>query len=78
VGSVALRLHVDARVDAPRLVAGLAQTLNAPAWPSVAISAFGPSLSFVADTWEPLLRVRVEEALEQILGVRWQHLARWL
>jgi hypothetical protein len=66
--SVSLRLQLDGRVDASGVVGGLAQTLNAPAWPSVDISAAGQSLSFAADTWEPLLRVRVEEALEQILG----------
>ena len=75
---MAQRLQPDARIDASRLAGGLTQTLNAPAWPSVAISASGPSLSFAADAWEPLLRVRVEEALEQILGDPWQHLARWL
>jgi hypothetical protein len=35
------------------------------------------ALWFAAETWEPILRVRVEDALEKIHGGSWRELAHW-
>jgi len=76
--SASLRLQLDRIIDAPGVITSLTRTLNAPAWPPVQVSGHGHKLSFAAETWEPLLRVRVEEALEETFEGPWRDLARWL
>jgi hypothetical protein len=65
-------------VDLLDLIARLERTVNQPRWPRVRMRAHGNRLSFVAETWEPILRVRIESGLEQVLGVGWNDQARWL
>lgn len=49
----------------------LAGRLNLPNWPAVDIVASGAVISCRSLTWEPLLAVRIEEAIEAWLGHRW-------
>jgi hypothetical protein len=72
-----VHLHVANGVD-ELLVAELAGRLNRKGWPPVHVSASTDSLAFVAQTWQPVLKVRVEEAIEGILGTSWGDYARWL
>jgi hypothetical protein len=73
-----LRLQVHDAVDAGQLVARLTRTVNSPGWPFVDVYVSGDRLSFAAETWEPVLRVRIEDALEHVLGVRWREHAQWV
>jgi hypothetical protein len=75
--SASLQLHLEDVADLSGLVAGLVRALNAPTWARVEVSTENSAVSFACDTWEPLLRVRVEDALEDLLGSAWPELARW-
>ena len=76
--SASVRLQLEDVADPTGLAAGLVRALNAP--PDLArvkISPEDSAVSFACDTWEPLLRVRVEDALEELLGSAWRELAHW-
>lgn len=66
-----VRLEVLAPGEASRAAFELAERLNLPHWPPVDIVARGPAITCRSLTWEPLLRVRIEEAIESWLGPRW-------
>jgi hypothetical protein len=70
--SAFLHLEIIDRIEPGELKQGLAQRVNRPRWPVVEITIAGSTLSCGANTWEPLLRVRVEDALEEILGSLWR------
>jgi hypothetical protein len=67
-----LRLRMHDHVDASRVATELACRLNAPRWPIVEVTATETTISCSSQTWEPLLRVRVEDAVEQWLGHLWR------
>lgn len=66
-----VRLEAVAPAEASRTAFELAGRLNLPNWPAVDIIASGTVISCRSQTWEPLLRVRIEEAVEAWLGHRW-------
>jgi hypothetical protein len=70
--SAFLHLKIIDRIAPRELKQALAQHVNRPWWPVVEIRIAGSTLSCGANTWEPLLRVRVEDALEEILGLLWR------
>jgi hypothetical protein len=72
-----VRLELDGVIDPPDLVEDLGRILNGPTWTVVEIITSPGTLCFAAETWEPILRVRVEDALEEILGGLWRELAHW-
>jgi hypothetical protein len=72
-----LRLQLLGEAEESRLAADLRARLNQPGWPGVEVTLAGPMVNCIASTWEPLLRVRIEEALEEILGGRWRERVRW-
>jgi hypothetical protein len=73
-----VRLQLASAIDVAAVADALLGALNPPGWPLVEVFASGDHVAFAADTWEPLLRARVEEALEQVLGNPWRDLAQWL
>lgn len=68
---VLVRIEVLGPGEASRTAFELAGRLNLPHWPAVDIIASGTVISCRSLTWEPLLRVRIEEAIEAWLGHRW-------
>ena len=75
--SASARLELYGVIDVKCLVEDLVRVLNRPEWTPVEISTSAEGLCFAADTWEPILRVRVEDALEEIFGALWRELADW-
>jgi hypothetical protein len=69
--AVLVRLEVLDPGEASCAAFELAGRLNLPHWPPVDIIASGPVISCRSLTWEPLLRARIEEAIEAWLGHRW-------
>jgi len=47
--------------------------LNRPGCPAVAFAQADRTLSCNADTWEPVLRARIEDALDAVIGGLWPH-----
>jgi hypothetical protein len=72
-----LRLKILDRHDVPGIARELGAQVNGPGWPEVGIMVDNRVVLCNADTWEPLLRVRVEEALEVLLGMRWREAVQW-
>jgi hypothetical protein len=60
--------------DDPELLARLTAALAAQADPPIAVDRAGTAvLAFSCDTWGPMLRSRVMQALETAVGPEWQH-----
>jgi hypothetical protein len=59
------------------LVATLTRRLNGRAEPPVSVTAEDDLVSFRADTWQPLLLARVEDALDELLGSAWRCAFSW-
>jgi hypothetical protein len=55
----------------------LSNRLNGPREATVDISVEDDVISITADTWEPILRVRVEDALDAELGWLWRDHFVW-
>lgn len=55
----------------------LSNRLNGPREANVDISVEDDVISITADTWEPILRVRVEDALDAELGWLWRDHFVW-
>jgi hypothetical protein len=72
-----LRLQLLSSGEESHLATDLRQRLNRPGSPTVEVTIAGVTVSCIAATWEPLLRVRVEMALEEIFGNVWRELVRW-
>ena len=66
-----VRLEAGGSAEASRTAFELAGRLNLQNWPAVDITASGAVISCRSQAWEPLLRVRIEEAMEAWLGHRW-------
>jgi hypothetical protein len=66
-----MRLRALAPIP-PQQLADLRAELPRPGAPSVEVSVSGDVLSFSCRTWEPMLGVRVEDALERLMGHAWQ------
>ena len=55
----------------------LSNRLNGPRELNVDVSVEGGVISITADAWEPILRVRVEDALDAELGWLWRDHFVW-
>jgi hypothetical protein len=73
-----LRLRVFDLMELPDLVPRLKLRLNQPRWPAVEIAVEGDTLSCKADTWDPLLRVRIEDAISELFGSAWRDSVEWM
>lgn len=71
VSAALVRLEVLEPAETSRAAFELAGRLNRPHWPAVDIIANETVISCRSQTWEPLLRARIEEAIEAWLGHRW-------
>jgi hypothetical protein len=76
--SARLRLPVLNGAELPGIGPGLSRRLNRPGWPAVRIETVGDTLVCTADTWEPILRARVEDAVDELLGSIWRESIQWV
>jgi hypothetical protein len=67
-----LHLLATEPVELAHLARCLDLALNRPGNPSVDVVAGADVLTFTADTWEPILRSRVEDALDDLVGRGWR------
>jgi hypothetical protein len=58
--------------DFATLIPGLNGRLNRPAEPPVSMTLVDGVLAFRAETWQPILLARVEDALDELLGSEWR------
>jgi hypothetical protein len=65
------------RVDVDHIASELDARLNQPGYTPVEVSAARNVLSFRGQVWTPILRVRVEDALEGLLGATWRGRFEW-
>lgn len=68
----ALSLKAVETADVQTLVTTLTQRLNRVAEPPVLVTVDDDLVSFRADTWQPLLLARVEDALDELIGSAWR------
>jgi hypothetical protein len=59
------------------LASTLPGRLNRRAEPPVAVTADSDTVCFEADTWQPLLLARVEDALDELVGSAWRCAFSW-
>lgn len=68
----ALSLKAVEVTNVQALVTGLTRRLNGQAEPPVSVTAENGMVCFRADTWQPLLLARVEDALDELIGSSWR------
>lgn len=68
----ALALKAVETANVQMLVTTLTRRLNRLTEPPVAVTADNDIVSFQADTWQPLLLARVEDALDELVGSAWR------
>jgi hypothetical protein len=73
-----VRIRTFDQIRTRELAFELTDRLNRPSWPRVDIAVTDDILACRATTWEPLLRVRIEEALDDLLGVVWRDSLHWV
>jgi len=73
-----MRFQISNLSSQAGLCRALEERLNRPRWPVVEVDTASSTFLCRADTWAPLLRVRVEEAFEDLLGSDCPVLLRWL
>jgi hypothetical protein len=73
-----LRLRIEDQVQDGELVTELTRRVNSPRWPTVEVTTAGTTISCRSQTWEPLLRVRLEDAFEDWLGHLWRDSVQFL
>ena len=67
-----LSLRAVETADMQALVAGLNPRLNRRAEPPVSVTLSNDLVCFRADTWQPILLARVEDALDELIGSAWR------
>lgn len=67
-----LSLKAVETANAQALVGTLTGRLNARAEPPVSVTASDDLVCFQADTWQPILLARVEDALDELIGSAWR------
>ncbi len=67
----AIQLHPAAGIELGRLVPMLEGRLNRVDEPAVSVTEVDGEVCFRAETWLPILRVRVEDALDELIGSAW-------
>jgi hypothetical protein len=70
VSVLSLKAVDTAEVQA--LVTVLRRRLNRSAEPPVLVTAVNDLVCFRAETWQPILLARVEEALDELIGSAWR------
>jgi hypothetical protein len=70
VSALSLKAVETANVQA--LIATLTRRLNRLAEPPVSVRVDNDLVCFQADTWQPLLLARVEDALDELIGSAWR------
>lgn len=68
----ALSLKAVETADMQALVASLKRRLNRLAEPPVSVTVVSDRVCFQADTWQPILLARVEDALDELIGTAWR------
>jgi hypothetical protein len=59
-------------VNVQALVSTLRRRLNRLAEPPVSVTVDNDLVRFQAETWQPLLLARVEDALDELIGSAWR------
>jgi hypothetical protein len=72
-----LNLRAADRLVAKDLAPRLRHRLNQPRWPPVTVATTHENLCCSAEIWEPILRVRIEDALVELLGPTWEDTVMW-
>jgi hypothetical protein len=62
---------------APQIARELKRRVNRSRWPTVDVTLHATTLHCRADIWEPILRIRIEEALGQLLRSAWPDVVSW-
>jgi hypothetical protein len=75
VSALSLKPVETANVQA--LVTTLTGRLNGRAEPPVSVTVNGGVVCFQADTWQPLLLARIEDALDELIGSAWRCAFSW-
>jgi hypothetical protein len=75
--SALIRLHAAKHTDMVILLRRLNSQLNRSPGPPVLVTAVDGLICFRAETWQPILRARVEEALDELIGSTWSCGFRW-
>jgi hypothetical protein len=73
----ALSLKSLETADVQALVSTLTGRLNRLAEPPVLVTVDHDVVRFQADTWQPLLLARVEDALDELIGSAWRGGFSW-
>ncbi len=73
----ALTLKAIGPANVQALATTLAGRLNRLAEPAVAVTADSDTVRFQAETWQPLLLARVEDALDDLVGSTWRCAFSW-
>jgi hypothetical protein len=68
----AVLLRASEPSDVGVLLPALRRQLNRPAESAVLVTEVGERVCFRARTWQPILRARVEEALDEVAGPTWR------
>jgi hypothetical protein len=68
----AVLLRASEPSDIGVLLPALRRQLNRPAESAVLVTEVGERVCFRAQTWQPILRARVEEALDEVAGPTWR------
>ena len=75
--SALIRLHAAKHTDVGVLLRRLNSRLNRSPEPPVLVTEVDGLICFRAQTWQPILRARVEDALEELIGSTWSCGFRW-
>jgi hypothetical protein len=76
--SASVWLSVSDTLEVEQLAANLLAQLNQPRWPPVEIAISDRRIACQAETWEPILRVRIEDALDVLLTGLWRDNVGWV
>ena len=75
--SALIHLHAAEHADMVVLLRRLNSQLNRSPGPPVLVTEADGLICFRAQTWQPILRARVEDALEELIGSTWSCGFRW-
>jgi hypothetical protein len=67
-----IRLRATEPSHLETLGSELARLLNRPGEPAVVVEAAEDVLTFESPTWGPILKARVDDAMDDLLGTAWR------